>query len=146
MAKPLVRWSGSDPTRLLLGCILLLGASRPFALWTSSVLVVYALYVPMVIALGVMNTAITAAASSLADGDQLGGLFGVLESVESVAGLVGPTLGGLLSTAAWPHATLTAVCGAYGAAFLLVALFFGKHVGGGDGGLNGAAAESKKRS
>ena len=56
----------------------------------------YALYVPMVISLGVMNTAITSACSNLAEGDQLGGLFGVLESVESVAGIVGPSLGGAL--------------------------------------------------
>ena len=49
----------------------------------------------MVISLGVMNTAITSACSNLAEGDQLGGLFGVLESVESVAGIVGPSLGAL---------------------------------------------------
>ena len=69
--------------KLLLGCFVLLGGMRPIALWTSSVLVVYAAYVPMVIALGVMNTAITTACSGLARGDQLGGLFGVLEQCRS---------------------------------------------------------------
>ena len=72
--------------------------------------VVYACYVPMVtapcgehrkrpssitnqrvdaqqvIALGVMNTAITTAASRLAQKEQLGGFYGVMESVENVAG------------------------------------------------------------
>jgi|TARA_B110001469_G_scaffold104392_1_gene103274 hypothetical protein len=43
-----------------------------------------------VIALGVMNTAITTACSFLADGDQLGGLFGIMESVESIAGNPSP--------------------------------------------------------
>ena len=95
VAKPLIAYFGKDPTKLILLCISVLGGCRPFALKTSSVAVVYALYVPMVIALGVMNTAITTACSFLADGDQLGGLFGVMESVESIAGMVGPALGGL---------------------------------------------------
>jgi len=127
VAKPLIAWSGKDPTKLILLCISILGGCRPFALKTSSVAVVYALYVPMVIALGVMNTAITTACSFLADGDQLGGLFGVMESVESIAGMVGPALGGL---AAAYHADLplAAVCGCYAAAFVLVLLFFNKHV------------------
>merc|ERR1712070_741229 len=61
-----------------------------------------------VIALGVMNSAIAAACSRLADKEQLGGFFGVLESVESVAGLVGPMLGGLLARAhspTWPSSS-----------------------------------------
>ena len=48
VAKPLVKLFGHDPTRLLLLCILLLGGSRPFALLTSSIYIVYALYIPMV--------------------------------------------------------------------------------------------------
>jgi hypothetical protein len=59
--------------------------------------------------------------------DQLGGLFGVMESVESVAGMVGPTLGGL-AAARHPQLPLAAVCGSYGVAFVLVVLFFKKHV------------------
>ena len=109
-------------------CVALLGGARPFALLTSSVGVVYVLYVPMVIALGVMNTAITTACSNLASGDQLGGLFGVLESVESVAGMVGPTLGGLLAPLADGNGALLAVLVCYGAAWLLVSLFFRKYV------------------
>ena len=88
VAKPLIRYFKRDASRLLLLCIAVLGGFRPIALGTPHLGVVYALYVPMVIALGVMNTAIATACSSLADGDQLGGLFGVLESVESVAGMV----------------------------------------------------------
>lgn len=128
VAKPLIRRSGSDPSKLLLACILVLGGSRPFALWTSSVRIVCMLYVPMVVSLGVMNTAITTACSRLAEGDQLGGLFGVLESVESLAGIVGPSLGGILAKQYDEMGTLTAVVCCYGAAFLLVLLFFGKHV------------------
>ena len=93
------------------------------------------------IALGVMNTAITTACSFLADGDQLGGLFGIMESVESIAGMVGPALGGL---AAAYHADLplAAVCGSYAAAFVLVMLFFNKHVAQAQAGKS--AAPGKK--
>ena len=48
VAKPLVKLFGDDPTALLLLCISILGGSRPFALFTTSVAVVYApLYIPM---------------------------------------------------------------------------------------------------
>merc|ERR1712151_214657 len=127
VAKPLIRWVGKDTTPLVLCCMVLLGGCRPFAFWTTSVGVAYALYAPMAIALGVMNTAITTACSSLAEGDQLGGLFGVLESVESMAGMFGPALGGLLSRAG-ANAVLAAVCAAYGIAFMLVLAFFDRHV------------------
>ena len=127
-AKPLIKRAGADPSRLLMVCMLFLGGARPFALWTRHIEVVYALYVPMVISLGVLNTAITTACSGLAEGDQLGGLFGVLESVESTAGIVGPTLGGLLRTTWGTNGALAAVAACYIMAFMLVALFFQKHV------------------
>ena len=127
IAKWAVKRAGDDPTKLLLLCIALLGGARPFVLHTTSVGVVYALYVPMVIALGVMNTAITTACSSLADKDQLGGLFGVLESVESIAGIVGPTLGGLAASY-HEQLPLATVLGCYSGCFILVALFFPRHV------------------
>ena len=143
VARPLIAFFGKDPTKLILLCISILGGCRPFALKTASVAVVYMLYVPMVIALGVMNTAITTACSFLADGDQLGGLFGIMESVESVAGMVGPALGGL---AAAYHADLplAAVCGSYAVAFVLVLLFFNTHVAQAQGGKAKGEAPGKK--
>ena len=48
VAKPLIAYFGKDPTKLILLCISILGGCRPFALKTSSVAVVYVLYVPMV--------------------------------------------------------------------------------------------------
>ena len=82
----------------------------------------------MVISLGVLNTAITTACSGLAEGDQLGGLFGVLESVESTAGIIGPTLGGLISSQYGSSGALAAVLACYGTAFVLCGLFFRAHV------------------
>jgi predicted MFS family arabinose efflux permease len=81
----------------------------------------------MVVALGVMNTAITTTASRLADKDQLGGFFGLLESVENVAGMMGPAAGGLLASVDGFPATLIAVVTLYALAFALVALFFPKY-------------------
>ena len=74
------------------------------------------------------SLAVTTACARLAKGgDQLGGLFGVLESVEAVAGMVGPAAGGLL-TRTHEHATLGAVVGCYSGAFVLVLLFFRRHI------------------
>jgi hypothetical protein len=47
-------------------CILVLGGGRPIALRTPSLRLVYVLYAAMIVALGVMNTAITTACSGLA--------------------------------------------------------------------------------
>ena len=127
VAKPLIARAGDDPSRLMVLCLLFLGGARPFALRTASVGVVYALYVPMVIALGVINTAVTTACARLTSGEDLGGLFGVLESVESAAGMFGPFLGGALSARS-EGASLGAVLVCYGAALVLVLLFYGKHV------------------
>ena len=127
VAKPLVARFKSDPRLLLLACVSALGGLRPIALWTPSVAVVYVCYAPMVVALGVMNTAIAASSARLALSDELGGFFGVLESVESVAGLLGPTLGGLLART-HEHAALGAVVTCYALVFALVALFYNAHV------------------
>jgi MFS family permease len=56
--------------------------------------VLYFIMALVIIALGVVNTAIASACSQLADSSQVGGLFGALESVESLAGMVGPLVGG----------------------------------------------------
>lgn len=116
-----------NPSRLVLGCVFLLGGLRPFALLTTHLSTVYLLYVPMVIALGTINTTITAACSRLAPAHELGGLFGVLEAVEAVAGMVGPALGGLLATSGEGLA-LASVCVCYGLTFALVVLTFDKWV------------------
>lgn len=142
--------SGKDVSSLVLLCILILGGARPLALYTPHVGVVYACYVPMVVALGVMNTAITTTASRLADKDQLGGFFGLLESVENVAGMMGPAAGGLLASVDGVPATLIAVVGLYALAFALVALFFptycradqGKGAAATAGGANGLGART----
>lgn len=142
VAKPLVRRTRGDPSYLLMLCVLCLGGLRPVALWTTSLSVVYACYVPMVLALGVMNTAIATACSNLADRTQLGGFIGVLESVESLSGIIGPTVGGLATRAWGETGAVLAVCGCYAAVLLLILLFFGAHVAAASKATAAAAADT----
>jgi DHA1 family tetracycline resistance protein-like MFS transporter len=85
-----------DSTMLLVLCTIGLSIGRVMVMWTTSIVMVYAIMAIVIVCLGVMNTAMAAACSRLADADQIGGLYGVMESIESLAGLFGPTLGGLL--------------------------------------------------
>lgn len=96
LARLFIRLCGEDSTILLLICISGLGLGRVGAMLTSSLVVVYIIMAVVIICLGIMNTAIASACSRLAGADQVGGLYGVMESVENLAGLVGPALGGVL--------------------------------------------------
>ena len=51
----------------------------------------------VIMALGTLNTFISARVSSLAQEDALGATFGLFEAAEKVAGITGPLLGGVLS-------------------------------------------------
>jgi hypothetical protein len=82
--------------KVLLICVSLLAFGRVIAMMASSIIIVYAVMAAVIVALGIMNTSISSACSTLADASQIGGLFGILEAVESSAGLVGPAIGGLL--------------------------------------------------
>mmetsp|Transcript_21767 Transcript_21767/g.51689 ORF Transcript_21767/g.51689 Transcript_21767/m.51689 type:complete len:99 (-) Transcript_21767:591-887(-) len=47
-------------------------------------------------ALGVLNTSISTTVTRIATHDNVGGLMGVLDTAEKLAGVVGPTVGGAL--------------------------------------------------
>ena len=85
-----------DPTNVLLACIVILSLGRVLAMTVPSLELVYAIMAAVIVALGIMNTSISSACSNLADRSQIGGLFGILDAVESSAGLIGPTVGGIL--------------------------------------------------
>jgi hypothetical protein len=63
----------------------------------------------------------------LADEQQVGGLFGLLEAVENVAGLVGPPLGGVLHRRG-EYVPLLAVVVLYAIVLVAVMGWFRKHV------------------
>jgi MFS family permease len=110
-------------TRLLLACSFILGFGRYLAYQTEKIVVVYVLFGLIITALGVINTIFTADTSKIAKPDQLGGLFGVLGSVESLAGIIGPILSGSLAKIHPIHGPLMSVMFLYGMVFTLV--FFG---------------------
>jgi hypothetical protein len=112
-----------DPTKLLLWCIVGLGGGRLLAMLTTSLPLVYALMAAVIVALGIMNTAMSSACARLADADQVGGLIGVTEAVESLAGLVGPAFGGVLFHI-HPQLPVASVVGIYGLVFIAVLFFY----------------------
>jgi DHA1 family tetracycline resistance protein-like MFS transporter len=116
--------------RLLMACALMLGGGRLFVYQTTSLVVVYVIYGAIIIALGLMNTVFAADTSQIADPSELGGLFGILASVESVAGIVGPILGGALAKVEAEQAPLVAVVGLYGIVFAMVYSGYERIVGG----------------
>jgi hypothetical protein len=91
--------AGKDPTVVLIVCITALGLGRVVAMLTSSLMVVYIVMAALIIALGVMD------------------------AVESTAGLLGPTLGGILSRLG-KFIPLFSVVSLYAAVLIAVLLFF----------------------
>ena len=115
--------SGNDGRRrihVLQLCCVALGVGRVMAFHTTSLSAVYLMFAGIVSALGVMNTILTGDTATLASPEEVGGLYGVLESVESVAGMVGPLTGGTLALIHPIHAPLTAVVSLYTIVFLMV--------------------------
>ena len=123
LAKVFIKMSGEDPTVVLLLCVAGLGLGRVLAMMTNSIVAVYVIMGGVIVALGVLNTAMASAISRLAPADQTGGLFGVMEAVESSSGLVGPILGGLLFRCG-PNVPLATVVAIYGLVFVAVYMFY----------------------
>jgi hypothetical protein len=58
---------------------------------------------------------------------KVGGLFGVMEALESLAGFIGPAMGGLLYRA-HPQLPLVTVVVIYGMLFVVVSIFYRKSI------------------
>jgi MFS family permease len=87
---------------------------------TNNIVIVYILFGCIITALGLINTVFTADTSKIANPSELGGLFGVLGSVESLAGIIGPILGGSLAKIHPIRGPLIAVLFLYGVVFAMV--------------------------
>jgi DHA1 family tetracycline resistance protein-like MFS transporter len=132
LAKFLIQKFGSTSqgrARLLLVCSLILGGGRLFVYKTRSLGAVYAIFGAIITALGVVNTIFTADTSKIASPQELGGLFGVLSSVESMAGIAGPILGGALSKVHPEQGPLMAVLTLYGILFAIVFSGYERYMG-----------------
>lgn len=71
LAKLFIKMSGEDPTIVLLICVAGLSVGRVLAMLTTSIVMVYLIMACVIVALGVMNTAMASACSRLADADQV---------------------------------------------------------------------------
>ena len=127
VAKHIVKPLGpKGRIRVIQLCCLALGVGRYFAFHTSSLTAVYVMFSLIITALGVLNTILTGDTATLASPEEVGGLYGVLESVESVAGMVGPVAGGALALIDPIGAPLVAVVGLYFVVLLLVSFGYEK--------------------
>ena len=124
VAKYLVKNFGETDRgrkQLLLICAAVLGGGRFIAYQTNSMKIVYSVFGLIVTALGIINTIFTADTSKIASPRELGGLFGILGSMESLAGITGPIVGGFLATYVHPiWGPLSVVLMMYGLVFLMI--------------------------
>ena len=90
---------------------------------TSSVYVMYLGIVVSITALGVLNNTINTTVARISQAGSVGGLMGVLDTAEKLAGVVGPTVGGVLY--AWHGlAPVVAVTAGYVAMMAVAAVGF----------------------
>jgi len=125
VAKSLIKYFGpSRKVRILMLCCIALGFGRCFVYFTKSLMLVYFFFGIIIIALGIVNTVLTADTSNLAPSKDIGGLYGALQSVESLAGIGGPIIGGFLATKVNPViAPLASVVLLY--SFVFVFIYWG---------------------
>jgi predicted MFS family arabinose efflux permease len=86
------------------------GQGRLVTALTSNIYIMYLGVILSIAALGVLNNAINTTVTRISEAGNVGGLMGVLDTAEKLAGVVGPTVGGVLY--AWhalaPVAAVTA--------------------------------------
>jgi MFS family permease len=122
LAKRVIQFCGArGKVQIIMTCCLILGVGRYVAYYTDSLTIMYMSFLFIINALGILNTVITADTGSIAPSNELGGLFGILQSAESAAGMIGPVLGGAISHYFGDNgdisAPLMAVLGIYGFLF-----------------------------
>lgn len=122
LAQPVLR--RMNHTTLLCSCCACLSLGRVAALFATRLDLVYLAYAPLVLALGIVNAAVAAAASRVAQPEDTGGFVGFLSAVESVCGVVGPAFGGLLAVVANNTTVCALVLFLYASAAALIYRFW----------------------
>lgn len=119
VAKRMINVTGGKVYGIML-CCMILGIGRYVAFHTDSLVVVYASFLFIINALGVLNTVITADTGAIAPSNEIGSLFGLLQAAESAAGMAGPFIGGMVSHYLGKDAPLMAVVAIYTFLFFFV--------------------------
>jgi len=120
VAKPVVRrYSKDGPVTPFVICICGLAVGRLVCFMASEYPLVVVSLGMVVVALGVFNTILSAAISKAVDADSVGRTFGILQAVENMTGVFGPTLGGYLG-ALNPFAPIIAIQFIYGIMVMVI--------------------------
>jgi len=129
VAKRIMHVLGSSgKIYLIMMCCAVLGVGRFVAFHTESLMVMHVSFLFIINALGILNTLFTADTGSIAPSNEIGGLFGLLQSSESAAGMLGPFLGGMISHYLGKDAPLMAVIAIYTFLFFFVSWGYATHV------------------
>jgi hypothetical protein len=84
VAKRVIRFFGSNDAGkvgVIMACCVILGIGRYIAYYTTSITVVYASFLFIINALGILNTILTADTGAIAPSNELGGLFGIYVTI-----------------------------------------------------------------
>lgn len=95
-ARVVIDSFGDNPTKLVMSCLACIAVGRYVTAIASSLPILYVSSSLTIMALGVLNTSISTTVTRIATHDNVGGLMGVLDTAEKLAGVVGPTVGGAL--------------------------------------------------
>ena len=94
ISRAIINRFGKDQTHLLIVCLFSLMCGRYVSATTLTVYVFYGSLAFTVCALGIVNTSISTTITRIASDSNVGGLMGVLDTSEKLAGIVGPAIGG----------------------------------------------------
>ena len=97
LSQYLLRHNDSRRKQIFVVSVLLVGVGRYLAFTTSSLFAMYLFYAGTVLASGVVSTLFSSDTSQIAKPGEAGAFFGVVATIESGAGMVGPIVGGSLA-------------------------------------------------
>jgi hypothetical protein len=127
LSKRFISFFQFKPILLLEICVICLSLGRIGAYSVQSVPLLYLIMIFVIVSLGIMNTTIAVACTRLAGKDEVGGLYGAFEAMESIGGIIGPILGGLLQRY-YSYLPVICVVIIYGCVFVAIRLFYEQHI------------------
>jgi MFS family permease len=127
VSRGIINRFGKDQTMLLVICLFSLLAGRLVSAITTNTVVFYSAIAFTIFALGIVNTSVNTTITRIASDSNVGGLMGVLDTSEKLAGIVGPAIGGALY-AYYHFAPVIVVCAGYVVLALIVYVGFPRYV------------------
>ena len=126
ISSRIIRFAGCNQDYLLVLCVFCLSVGRILIVHTSSALCASTIMLILIAALAVVNTLLSVTCSNLTNQSHVGGVYGMLDFVESLAGIISPLVGAKLINND-THMSLAGVCLSYLCFSILVLRFFNKY-------------------